>query len=153
MPKVVLSLRRVSGSFLIRNVSLWFFVFIDLNFIGSPSGAGFSRREWGGTFISRVWIFLFCSWERASLGSTVWIHRTTASAHQHALLSSQMSQGLIFHEYITLQTHGFIYSTVIYVCAPLQKTITVPNKSETNRQNESGTTHSVSLFDERECPG
>ena len=30
---------------------------------------------------------------------------------------------------------------MIYTCVPpLQKTITVPNKSETNRQNESGTT-------------
>ena len=33
------------------------------------------------------------------------------------------------------------YTALLYTCVPpLQKTITVPNKSETNRQNESGTT-------------
>ena len=108
---------RPNGSFLIRNVSLWFFVFIDLNFIGSPSGAGFSRREWGGTFISRVWIFLFCSWERASLGSMD-SQDDSISTSARASLLTNVSGSDISWVYNITNTWFHIQHCYIRVCPP-----------------------------------
>ena len=115
----------MNGSFLIRNVSLWFFAFIDLTFIGSPSGAGFSRREWGGTFISRVWIFLFCSWERASLGSMD-SQDDSISTSARASLLTNVSGSDISWVYNITNTWFHIQHCYIPVCLPSKKPLRFP---------------------------